>query len=618
MQQGPPPPPPPPPLPQDLGAMLAQLAAHPHIMAMLQSAAAHPEGADGPAPDPSAPAPAPGPQDEDESSDEEEENASATAAVGNQGALPENFGLNKDPSTFTDADRERVRWTVDGAKAEAKTKRLQPSDVIVDFNGRPVTSALLKTIQGFVRKATAQLDDFSVADGLVNHTRNFLFWKTYYWPKLITIAEAIEKKHPVTSWAEDHYKSLKLFEVNLKNKVATGRKYGLVPPSSKKRGASAAATNTSSKRMKVSKHALQEHDDVGDEFDDADDDDDDDVSSRRSVSSSAARSLVARSSAANSSATRPTTAASSSAAASSASRSAAASSSQPQPASSALTQLRLANMDDLAPASPEGIFKALRIRYSSLPKAQELMVSKSIDQLKTARSCGLDARQSGEQAFESWLINLETVALPQDEVGQMRAADRDFGKAELESWGYEDVLHEHAAWGSVENACRLLAALLRLWLLAQDGQSLGRKGTEPAAHSHLIKVCGLVQAAFDPMGPDERAEDSSAGQKADQYSASGSSSPEKSRRRVKKALDKGIVTEDVLRSLPKYATVALLQKGAIEVPAGSKAADTTAMLLTAVKKGAIYIDADHVRQAQNKKPIEGDLTKGKKRMLLEP
>ncbi|KAK0552860.1 hypothetical protein OC844_006380 [Tilletia horrida] len=200
----------------------------------------------------------------------------------------------------------------------------------------------------------------------------------------------------------------------------------------------------------------------------------------------------------------------------------------------------------------------------------------------------------------------------------MYAANRDFGKAELESWGYEDVLRERAAWGSVENACRLLAALLRLWLLAQDGQSLGRKGTEPAAHSHLIKVCGLVQAAFDPMGADERAEDTSAGQKAEHDAVNGSSSPEKSRRRVKKALDKGIVTEDVLRSLPKYATMALLQKGGIEIPAGSKAADTSAMLLTAVKKGAIYIDADHVRQAQNKKPIEGDLKKGKKRMLLAP
>ncbi|KAK0519897.1 hypothetical protein OC834_007230 [Tilletia horrida] len=120
------------------------------------------------------------------------------------------------------------------------------------------------------------------------------------------------------------------------------------------------------------------------------------------------------------------------------------------------------------------------------------------------------------------------------------------------------------------------------------------------------------------MGADERAEDTAAGQKAEHDAVNGSSSPEKSRRRVKKALDEGIVTEDVLRSLPKYATMALLQKGGIEVPAGSKAADTSAMLLTAVKKGAIYIDADHIRQAQNKKPIEGDLKKGKKRMLLAP
>ncbi|KAK0538312.1 hypothetical protein OC834_000460, partial [Tilletia horrida] len=527
MDQGPSPPPPPPPgsLPQDLGAMFAKLAAHPQFMAMLQQAGAPAGGANGPAPDPSASA---SPQGEGNSSDEEEESAPVvTAATGNQGDPTENFGLDKDPSTFTNADRERVRWTVDGAKAAAKTRRLQPSDVIVDFNGRPVTQALLKAIQRFVRQATAQLDDFQVADSLVNEPRNFLFWKTHYWPKLVTIAKLIEKRHPVTAWGEDHYKPLKLVEVSLKNKVATGRKHGVVPPSTKKRAASAGATGTMSKRMKTSEQAQQKHEDMGDEFDDYDDDDDgsapparsagssssaagpsstrqnvvprsspevarqprptsevahlprsspevahrprpsssspSDVSApRRGVSSSAARPSMARSSAANSSAAR------SSAANSSAARSSAASSSQPQRASSALTQLRLANMDDLAPANPEGIIRALRIRYSSLPKAQELMVSKSIDQLKTARSCGLDACQSGEQAFESWLIDLESVALPQDEAGQMYAANRDFGKAELESWGYEDVLRERAAWGSVENACRLLAALLRLWLLAQD------------------------------------------------------------------------------------------------------------------------------------------------------
>ncbi|KAK0520653.1 hypothetical protein OC842_007031 [Tilletia horrida] len=640
MNQGPLQPPPPAPLPQDLSAMFAQLAAHPQFMAMLQQAApanglAPPAVMNDPAPDPSAPAAA---QDDDSSSED------VAAAANNGSSSAQNVGLDKDPSTFTAADRERVRWTVEQAKAAAKTKRLQPSDVIVDFKGNRITPDYLKKIQRFVRQATTHLDQVKVADNLANKIHNFLFFKTHYLPSLIHVAQMIEKRHPVTGWAEDHYKSLKLVEVNLKNKIATGRKHGVLAPSTKKRSSSAGAATLpgpSRKRVKTAKQYEPHHDDFernfasdfegefGSNFDDADEDDqeqddeddddnDDAPPSRRSINSSAhathssaANSSSARSSA-GSSATDPST--------SGPPRHSASFEAQPpqrQAPSSALAQLRLANMDDLAAPSPEAVIKALRLRYSALPKAQELLVSKALDQLKTARGCGLDACQSGAQAFQAWLLDLEHVALPQDEDGQAMAADRSFGKVVLERWQYEDTLRHHEAWGSVQNACRLLAALLRLWLLAQNGQPVVRKGTEPAAQEHLTRVCELVREAFDPMSTEDHVEDSSMGQ-AQSCAVVSSSSSEKPRRNVKKALDKGIVTEDVLRSLPKYATVALLEKGGITVPPGSKAADTSAMLLTAVKKGAIYIDADHVRQAQNKKPIEGDLKKGKKRMLLAP
>ncbi|CAD6962128.1 unnamed protein product, partial [Tilletia caries] len=136
----------------------------------------------------------------------------------------------------------------------------------------------------------------------------------------------------------------------------------------------------------------------------------------------------------------------------------------------------------------------------------------------------------------------------EDELGQ------GFGHREIGRFDYRTTLKRINAWGSIKNALRLLSALLRIWAI---GMSQLAKDTtsevQPLVHNHIKQVAELIKSAF-ALGNEAPTGSSSTPSTSNNQQASASNSQQaeadaapKRQIRVKKNLNKGIVTADALK-----------------------------------------------------------------------
>ncbi|KAE8217980.1 hypothetical protein CF326_g9284, partial [Tilletia indica] len=284
----------------------------------------------------------------------------------------------------------------------------------------------------------------------------------------------------------------------------------------------------------------------------------------------------------------------------------------------------------LVPPVVDEIEVALDTRYSSLVEAEK--VRAALETLRLAESCGLAPETEGDAGFLQWLNTLQTVELPdvplkeqdEDKIGSGFAHD------EIGSWSYRTTLNKLESWGGVDNACRLLTALLRIWSMSKDQLRQLSSTLEPIVKTHISQACDLIDECFKiASGPKEtsnaQATRSSSNDRDDDHalakdisntidSVSVGASTEVSKKKVKakrgqveKNLDNGIVNEEVIGSLSKRAAMKLLDLGGIQVRKAARADEVQRTLNQALVAGKVSITAKQIRQAESKLEVEGTI-----------
>ncbi|KAL9933892.1 hypothetical protein V8E36_006974 [Tilletia maclaganii] len=135
-------------------------------------------------------------------------------------------------------------------------------------------------------------------------------------------------------------------------------------------------------------------------------------------------------------------------------------------AASTLASLRQSDANSLAPPTLSSLRILLKTRYSGLQVKDK--VASALERLETAEPNHQDEDKSGPS----------------------------FGHDELGSCVYHSPLQKRKTYGSIRNACRLLAALLRIWAVAkEDCLKLGSK-FEPTVKASLETITGYIEQAF--------------------------------------------------------------------------------------------------------------------------
>ncbi|KAL9931386.1 hypothetical protein V8E36_009783 [Tilletia maclaganii] len=160
-------------------------------------------------------------------------------------------------------------------------------------------------------------------------------------------------------------------------------------------------------------------------------------------------------------------------------------------AASILASMRQSDANSLAPPTLSSLRTLLKTRYSGLQVKDK--VASALEVLENAEQDGLDPDQSGSPGFVSWPQRLETAEPNYEDEDKSGPS---FGHDELGSWVYHSPLQKRKTYGSIRNACRLLAALLRIWAVAkEDCLKLGSK-LEPTVKASLETITGYIEQAF--------------------------------------------------------------------------------------------------------------------------
>ncbi|KAK0533470.1 hypothetical protein OC835_003013 [Tilletia horrida] len=187
-------------------------------------------------------------------------------------------------------------------------------------------------------------------------------------------------------------------------------------------------------------------------------------------------------------------------------------SSPPAPAikiSQALYQLKSSTASVLVAPSIANIRAAVQLRYTLLPKDDQKKVAEALQLLEKAAKRESESQLSAHAELEGWVKALE--GLHEEDIDEDNEDElaEGFGHRLVGRWSYHGPLKEKDAWGGTRNACRVLAALLRIWAMGRSQLArIGKDGNDdqPLVHNHIVQVCDCIIHAFasDP-GPGARA-----------------------------------------------------------------------------------------------------------------
>ncbi|CAD6897004.1 unnamed protein product, partial [Tilletia caries] len=255
---------------------------------------------------------------------------------------------------------------------------------------------------------------------------------------------------------------------------------------------------------------------------------------------------------------------------------------------------------------------ALALRPQSFP--YHAQIGDALNVLQDAVNFGSDADGTGKEAFLQWLVELETL---QEDPENEDNHGPSFGHNAIGNFGYRKELRTLTDIGTVRNACRLLAAMMRIWTMstAQIEQQARQSSTDPnsavfkhgpISGTHLVGICDKITDIFKiPSAPPKvtatmgtTAASKTGASKAEASTtatstaaiwtagestagatiagattaAAGASTADAGvkdaaggRRRVSKELEKGIVTAEALRSIGKNAIIQLMESKGMDM-----------------------------------------------------
>ncbi|KAE8218393.1 hypothetical protein CF319_g7724 [Tilletia indica] len=222
---------------------------------------------------------------------------------------------------------------------------------------------------------------------------------------------------------------------------------------------------------------------------------------------------------------------------------------------------------------------------------------------------GSDSNGPGKESFMTWLVALEILQeTPEDEDNHGSS----FGHDAIGRYAYRDELKTIDDFGCVRNACRLLAALLKIWttsaaqIRASDNHVHGPvSGTH--VHAISVKIANIFKLPTRsnpyPMSKTTSNTETSATAGASAGpSTTTDASPTKQvkevRNRISKELDSGTISDAALRSLSKKMAVALLEQNDMTVSGRASKEDVLDALVSAYRNKKIALTAAKVKAAR--------------------
>ncbi|KAE8265768.1 hypothetical protein A4X09_0g6536 [Tilletia walkeri] len=335
----------------------------------------------------------------------------------------------------------------------------------------------------------------------------------------------------------------------------------------------------------------------------------------------------------------------------------------PIDAEGSLAELRQDDTARLETPMIEVLQRAMRIRYVGLDVKED--IKRALETLQDARDYGNDPDRKGSADFERWLNAIETVTPQVDDDEDEQGAS--FGHDALGVWmsvAREEPLKNKFTWGSIRNACRVIAALLRIWSISTEQlKATPNSPHRPIARTHLEQVSKSIEIAFKfgAEGDEERDDRGTAPivQNSGTYSnnsdntntAAGSSKgiiptttttnasnptneighfpvgtssvvgpstaslddrhsqPEGTqavkRNNTAKELERGIVSSKALERLTKGAAQALLKSAGMSINTEWKKDEAINALIVAHNNGKIWLTAEQIKAVNVKLPIPG-------------
>ncbi|KAK0553167.1 hypothetical protein OC844_006334 [Tilletia horrida] len=160
-----------------------------------------------------------------------------------------------------------------------------------------------------------------------------------------------------------------------------------------------------------------------------------------------------------------------------------------------LAAMRASDVGELAAPRTGTLATLLTTRYKALQDDAKKEVRAALEVLETAAEEGLDPDKDPSPNFLAWLKRLEDA--------QPNYQDEDkcgpsFGHDELGTWVYHSPLQKRKTYGSIENACCLIAALLRIWAIAKDDCDKMHSKFQPTVQSSIERISGYICTAFNP------------------------------------------------------------------------------------------------------------------------
>ncbi|KAE8233593.1 hypothetical protein CF326_g1365 [Tilletia indica] len=312
--------------------------------------------------------------------------------------------------------------------------------------------------------------------------------------------------------------------------------------------------------------------------------------------------------------------------------------------------MRAGDVNRLTEPTTKAILSALKTKYSGLDERTSVLLALHV--LENAEEYGFDPEQEGDAGFLSWLKCLEG-AVP--DIEDPDKSGISFGHDEIGTWRYHDALKSRATFGSVRNACRLLAALLRIWAIAKEERDRTGSGPQPVVKIQIQRISECIEDAFKTdvspsqavrqstplavagQGRSETAEDGNTGDIAQNRAAPlpltdtqltdtqlpqnannapstsntpGDSASQKiitagssSRSRGAVELKNGIVTEASLKSLGKASLVEILGHASKPFEKGEKKEALLNKLKAGIENGTVVLTATQVKCAKAGLPI---------------
>ncbi|KAK0526833.1 hypothetical protein OC834_004667 [Tilletia horrida] len=426
-------------------------------------------------------------------------------------------------------------WTQAHAQRLHLNSQYGKQEVTREASGDVIEDDVEAEIEKDVRFSCAVLDDIKMPDYLKKKTRTFELYTTYYLPDLLRICIKLEHRWPQLSYCTYHYKALKWIQKHLKAKVGT------VAKAKRKDGKDSEARPVKRRRTTQSESQLEASaQDKGKQKEktphlpsparrarrtpapapkarqqqDSDssmseDECSDDVTIRKagaftssvgSLLSSALYEERATPDASSSHAgesmliiERPPSPGTQVEHGSKAPVPPVALSRQAM--GTTLAAMRASDVGELAAPRTGTLASLLTSRYKALQDDAKKEARAALEVLETAAEEGLDPDKDPSPNFLAWLKRLEDAQPNYQDEDQCGPS---FGHDELGTWVYHSPLQKRKTYGSIENACRLLAALLRIWAIAKDDCDKMRSKFQPTVQSSIERISGYICTAFNP------------------------------------------------------------------------------------------------------------------------